>query len=647
MVNDRGAVDNWLVFGSEERPVAGNRITTGVIEAALHDASLRHVTVNGEEVAESIYVAVRDEAWNTIPGSITKRNIDVTESGFELWFELDYVHGEVDMGGTLAIEGADQTVKLSLNLKARSPFSYARIGFNIVHPRSSHKLRSYRATGPRGDSQGEYPRLIEPIPIVDGFEVPLIGAFNELRIQLVQSNVVYSMSGDEFETEDQRNFGDDSYKTFSTPLNIPIPIEIKAGEWLEQRMELQIEEIRQESPPTSQRKSTRGLAVEQATVGRLPSIGLMASSIGTAPHASEVEMISRLRPAHLRVDIGESGRETLDESGLREAQALGVPVELAATVSQASGFAEWFHHVLTEMDNRGLEIARIIALTDPSEQHDYAPTFSDLRPVRDALNQADRAIPVLPGVRTFFSELNRSLLREVGALGVAAPFSPTVHTWEDEWIFSNLNSIPDLAATAQERFGRPLHLTPVGLATSNGPWPRGPNRGLPPQVDPRQLALVGASWTAAFIASAAYAGVISVTLFETLGPRGVAEHAEPTLDPRRFPSQPASLFPLGYVLATLAGASGAPLLQVSNDGEDDIVALAYQTETTTRVLLSNSAPETHQSKITVGRGQARWRTIDQGTMGHLGDWVVTDLDPDGALQFDIGPYAVIDVEIVG
>jgi len=49
-----------------------------------------------------------------------------------------------------------------------------------------------------------------------------------------------SFNGDIFETEDQRNWTDSSYKTYSTPLSRPIPAAVKKGDTVAQQLVLDV-----------------------------------------------------------------------------------------------------------------------------------------------------------------------------------------------------------------------------------------------------------------------------------------------------------------------------------------------------------------------------------------------------------------------
>ena len=49
-----------------------------------------------------------------------------------------------------------------------------------------------------------------------------------------------NFEGELFETEDQRNWLDASYKTYCTPLSIPFPVAVNVGDEVNQSLQLQV-----------------------------------------------------------------------------------------------------------------------------------------------------------------------------------------------------------------------------------------------------------------------------------------------------------------------------------------------------------------------------------------------------------------------
>ena len=101
---------------------------------------------------------------------------------------------------------------------------------------------------------------------------------------------------------------------------------------------------------------------------------------------------------------------------------------------------------------------------------------------------------------------------------------------------------------------RPLAVSPVTLRprfnpNATGPEPAAAPDELPPQVDVRQMSLLGAGWTLGSIKYLADGGAASATYYETTGWRGVMETEQGSPLPRRFRSEPGMVFPLYHVLA--------------------------------------------------------------------------------------------------
>jgi hypothetical protein len=551
------------------------------------------------------------------------------------------------LGGTLNLEGAEGALILELDLVARSAFTYARIGFNVVHPRDSHVGRSYRASGPRGKSRGTFPLLVQPIPFVDGFERPLIPAFTELDIALSRSDVSFMFSGDEFETEDQRNFGDASYKTFSTPLDIPIPLRIESGQRLTQRIEMVVTTSSQRRPSMPAPRVDGGIRIEREVIGSLPEIGLMASSTDLPLTPGEIETVRSVDPRHLRVDASPDGAvRSADHHQFEEARALGAPVELGLTLPNSKASRQWARELFADLAGLSTEIGRVVALTDPDgERREFIPSSDEIRLLQTEIDESHLVAPLLPGARAFFTEANRSLPSEVGGDGIVVPYSPTVHTWESPWLFSNLGSIEDMATTMRERYDMPLHISPVSLATRNGPWPRGPAGNLPPQVDTRQMSLIGASWTVGLLAAASRAGIRSLTLYETVGPLGIAERIAGSEYPDLFPSTAGALFPLGSVLRVIGQCRDSQILHADIDVSHGFAALALRSGRGTVLLVANTTSQDNETILHSDTSQARIRMIGTETGGQAGAPGLVRTRPGRPLSIELGPYAVCIVEM--
>ena len=101
-----------------------------------------------------------------------------------------------------------------------------------------------------------------------------------------------AFEGDVFETEDQRNWTDDSFKTYSTPLELGFPKLIEKGQRVRQKVTLSV--------------SGRRLPAVHIFEGRrhkVPKIGLGMASVGGPLDEHEAGLLAAVRPDHLRVDL--------------------------------------------------------------------------------------------------------------------------------------------------------------------------------------------------------------------------------------------------------------------------------------------------------------------------------------------------------
>ena len=118
---------------------------------------------------------------------------------------------------------------------ARSTFLRNRIGFCVLHPiRECAGARCRLALADGTTRDAAFPRLVagrNPFVELVGLSHEVTpGVWADLRFE-----------GDVFETEDQRNWIDGSFKTFCTPLRLPFPVEIASGTRVRQAVALTIE----------------------------------------------------------------------------------------------------------------------------------------------------------------------------------------------------------------------------------------------------------------------------------------------------------------------------------------------------------------------------------------------------------------------
>lgn len=268
-------------------------LRAGPVSALFLDGDLRRIRVEGREVLNRVYFAVRDANWATLKNEIVNLRVAEHNTGFAIEYEADCRSEEIHYRLKIEIVGArDGTITWRAHGKALKTFLKNRVGWCVLHPVEG--LAGTRCEVEHSDGSlepGWFPRQIAPHqPFLD------VRAIRHEVAPGVSAEV--RLSGDTFEMEDQRNWTDATYKIYSTPLALPFPATMKAGERLHQIVTLRIDHV-----------------VRVEFTGEplpMPAVGVRYSEAVTPL------VVTTLRPAHVRVDRA---------GDLPAALALGVPLE--------------------------------------------------------------------------------------------------------------------------------------------------------------------------------------------------------------------------------------------------------------------------------------------------------------------------------
>ena len=110
------------------------------------------------------------------------------------------------------------------------------------------------------------------------------------------------------------------------------------------------------------------------------------------------------------------------------------------------------------------------------------------------------------------------------------------------------------------------------------------------------------------------------------------------------------MFPLCHIVAAMAGASAAKMIDVETSAPDRILGVAYQTVTGSLLWLANLTPEPQQVSLSgLPAGQARIGRLDENNFAAAVTEpaaIAADCGPLGdASALDLGAYAVLRIEL--
>lgn len=475
------------------------RWSAGEWSLELRGDELADISYAGRVLLRAVRAAVRDHGWLTVPVVVEA----VSASSDAL--ELDLRHEGLGALFTsrLSVRAEGEQLVIGWDAVNASDFDTCRVGLVALHPASDAGAAA-SVEHPDGTVDAvAFPSSISPHqPIME---------IRELRID---GGPTLRFEGDVFEMEDQRNWTDASFKTYSRPLGLPYPYRLDAGERVVQSITVQA----QRSGSGADRSSTDETAIVLTAGGAFPSIGVEAS---TAPSPVEASGIGSFRVVELNLTTP-PWRAALDR-----AVQDGLPLDVRVVTD---GSADALADAASAL--RGLDVRRITAFDAVLHVSDE-PTVAALRM---ALEAAGLEAPVLAGARSHFTELNREQARIVrDVAGISVNTTPLFHTLDTEQLIEAL-PMQRLIATQSVSIaaGLPVHIGPVSLrprfnnvATSPEAAPtrddlaEGYGSEFTGAVDARQTAPELAAWVVASAAALAVPGVEALSWFETSGPRGV------------------------------------------------------------------------------------------------------------------------------
>ncbi|WP_246852728.1 hypothetical protein [Naasia sp. SYSU D00948] len=544
---------------------------SGPWSVELRGDELADIRFEDRLVLRAVRAVARDRDWGTVPVEV----LSTTAGDRALTLEVRMAGLGADLLGAVELEATGESLAVAFHAVSRTDFLRNRIGLVVLHPPgvAGAPLAVVDPEGRRTDTR--FPESISP-------HQP---AFDIARLEWASCGLECSLdfAGDVFEMEDQRNWTDASFKTYSTPLALPFPVLVPAGTELRQSLTLSARVVGPADP-----EPEPGLVVLEDAARPFPSVSVGAS---TAPEPAPRLGIPPADALVVELDLTTANWRAALQRAAREAGPLPLDVRLVA--DEAARLAE---AVDALADHR---IARL-GVYDATTHVTETPLLAGLR---DALR--DREVAIVGGARSHFTELNRNHERLDPSLpALAYSVTPEMHAVERSQL---VESIPmqrlvalDAVAIAD---GRPVFAGPFTLkarfnavATSSASAAQGDDLSagygaeLIDATDPRQTSPALAAWTIASAAASAVPGVAGLAYFELWGPRGLC-------------SASGEPYPVARAVAWLAALSGQRMLVDPEPGRGGVWVVGAVGEGGTTVLAANLASRPRSLRVVLPDGR--------------------------------------------
>ncbi|RYY23684.1 MAG: hypothetical protein EOO04_14000, partial [Chitinophagaceae bacterium] len=474
-------------------------LQAGEISCVYEKGNLRQIRFDKEEIVRMIYPAVRGTNWETALSEIEDEKIDSHEKSFKISYLAKFQLDKIKYQTKITITGKeDNSISFIMRGEALSKFETRRIGLCVHHPVKECKGKEVIITRPDHTVySAQFPN-----------EISAHQPFTDIREMQWTNNPDHQVrlifKGEVFETEDQRNWGDNSYKTYGTPLGRPAPVTINKGETLEQQIKLSI--IKKSIAGTKE----AGLAADwKEEKIPLPKIGYCRLPGSRPLTAHEIVALNNVPFDHYRVEIFMTSVNWRHELNLAisEAKKLGTSLELVVFFSDSIQ-AETLQ-LIDELRNPESRVVSILPLHADS---DVTPV-NMIRPFYAKIKKHFPHISIGYGTNAFFAELNRNRPVNVDYDFVSISLNPQVHARDTRTIVENLESQRQIVEAIRQFTTKPVHISPLTFQQRTD--------GI---ADQRLQTYFGAWWTAMSIKNLCQAA--SITLFETTGERGIINNSD-------------------------------------------------------------------------------------------------------------------------
>jgi hypothetical protein len=568
------------------------------------NGSIRYVKAGGNELIRMIYPAVRDREWLTINPVISDESVEASTDTFLIKYRANYKSGEICFIADIRIEGrSDSTLICSFEGEAISTFQKNRIGFCVLHPIVGCAGNNCIIEHSNGSTeQSFFPEEISPHQV-----------FRDIKsIKWIAHKVkcTIDFEGDIFETEDQRNWTDFSFKTYPTPLSIPYPVIVEKGTRIKQKIVF-CAEGSVESEESKDNKISIRLFPEETR--KLPSIGTCRSYRQRTLTENEIRILRSLRFDHYRADLHLFSDDWVEiaEQACSESYEIGTDLDLALFFGdnmeeETAGFINWYVE-------RKPAISAIFLL-----HRSYPVTPDQLALyIIPKLREIDPDIDIVTGTNAGFAELNRNRPGDTGNDHICYSMHPQEHASDNRTLTENLKAQEHSLTSAKVFAGKKgIWVSPVTIQrrfNANNTFIEMPHRGeeFPSRPDSRLMSLFGASWSVGSLKYLCESGADSVTYFETAGERGFIQGDDYSLWPDLFPAFRGMIFPVFHAFRFLLGNKNMDIVKSVSSDPLRAECLALTDGKQARAMLVNFTSHKQDAEIECCSGLFRIRSLSE------------------------------------
>ena len=468
---------------------------------------LRNIKYNNIEILKLISFLVRDKNWNNYSPEIIKTSSYKKDK--KLHFEFDLKYGEVEqLEVKLLLLISSNSVKLIANGKFLTDFWTNRIGFNLLLPLDG--VVNQQVIVSKSDHTTEtikYPLIIQPDQPMAKFNNLSYEMFNAIALNI-------RFDGIHFEMEDQRNWGDASYKIYSGSLLDPFPYKENKNSAFHQEVEITVRE-KNNSLEFIPNQNILPVSIKEEYT--MPKIGIKIHNETDGSELVNVDFLYHL------VDF-ESNTES--KPNLNH-----LPIYLVALIDHTKKVDRIIEEIKDYIIINKINVDKLL-ICPKIYLNSFQPAgdWPSVPKLGDYYKEAKTQLPdiqIFSGMVTNFTELNRK--KPDGEFdGINFSFTPIVHDASDYGVLDTPNSIKFILHSINNfTKDTPIHIGPMTLGMHFNPYGEKLATNIDKvrlemtDLDPRHDSLISLNWTIAVFAETLSKNTKFITIASLKGIHGI------------------------------------------------------------------------------------------------------------------------------
>ncbi|GAA6179745.1 hypothetical protein NBRC116594_11830 [Shimia sp. NS0008-38b] len=545
---------------------------------STEDGAVRHIKIHDIEAIRCIAFLVRDRDWGTLTPLISNEVMIQSEANLRLSYDAEFTTSDARLKVHISLETTEHKFTVRAQGLSEGRFETSRAGFTVLHPITDVAGRPVSVA----HSDGTIEHSCFPDEIVPWQPFQDITA---LTHSVGLTKVACTFQGDTFEMEDQRQWGDASFKTYNRPLAMPWPYIIEDGARIDQSVTLTWE-----ADTTKPATPSEALPESAMPPSTFPEMALVITPNDALRLSNRPDDIGPVNPQRLLCQFDATlGNTEAQFEAFCTAQDVcsGQLFDLEMVCKFDGAPATELEALAIQMKRSGFDPASILIC--PAVDLQSTPPGSkwpDCPPLEDIHRAAAHAFPDTyrgGGMVSFFPELNRKRPPVEMLSFVSHGLCPIVHAADDLSVMGTLEAIPHITRSARAIIGDlDYRIGPSTIAMRHNPYG---NRTLPnpnqqrvamANDDPRHKAKFGAAYTMGLAAALAPANVAIWTPAALYGPRGIVSErkAWPIVEVLRslalMARQPVKSSQIGQGLAQLQVADTEFLANLTCEQQGDL-----------------------------------------------------------------------------